>query len=251
MNSIEIFKNESFGEVRVAGTSEKPLFCLADICRILELQVGATKNRLDQKGISLINTLTKGGMQELVFVNEKNLYKVIMRSDKPQAETFQDWVCGDVLPSIRKTGNYTIGKSINPTPTKIKASLEWVKGVKEILNLNDSSTLTMLKQVAEPLNLPLPDYTPSKGQLLSAKALLEQNGIDLSSQQFNQKMMEKGFMIELSRPSSKGTTKHFKSLTSKASNYGENQVNPGNPKETQPLYYVDKFTGLLNVLGIA
>lgn len=42
----------------------------------------------------------------LTFINEQNLYKVIMRSDKPQAEPFQDWVCGEVLPSIRKHGAY-------------------------------------------------------------------------------------------------------------------------------------------------
>lgn len=103
MNGIQIFKNEVFGEVRVAGTSEEPLFCLADVCKILDLQVGATKNRLDEKGISLINTPTNGGIQQLIYVSEKNLYKAIMRSDKPQAEPFQDWVCGEVLPSIRKT----------------------------------------------------------------------------------------------------------------------------------------------------
>jgi prophage antirepressor-like protein len=37
MNDIQIFKNEAFGEVRVAGTSEEPLFCLADVCKVLEL----------------------------------------------------------------------------------------------------------------------------------------------------------------------------------------------------------------------
>ena len=42
----------------------------------------------------------------MIFINEQNLYKVIMRSDKPQAEPFQDWVCGEVLPTIRKTGGY-------------------------------------------------------------------------------------------------------------------------------------------------
>ena len=47
----------------------------------------------------------------MVYINEKNLYKVIMRSDKPQAEDFQDWVCGVVLPTIRKTGGYI---PINP-----------------------------------------------------------------------------------------------------------------------------------------
>lgn len=53
----------------------------------------------------------------MIFINEKNLYKVIMRSDKPQAEPFQDWVCGEVLPSIRKHGAYM-------TTTAIKNAME-------------------------------------------------------------------------------------------------------------------------------
>lgn len=116
MAAIEIFKNESFGEVRVAGTSENPLFCLTDICRILDIKnVGDCKSRLDQKGIVLTDTPTKGGIQSLVYINEKNLYKVIMRSDKPQAEPFQDWVCGDVLPTIRKTGSYSAQQQLTPS----------------------------------------------------------------------------------------------------------------------------------------
>lgn len=107
MNDIQIFQNEQFGAIRTSGTADSPLFCLADICRVLDLQTGATKNRLNQGGISLINTPTTSGNQMMTFINEQNLYKVIMRSDKPQAEPFQDWVCGEVLPSIRKTGSYT------------------------------------------------------------------------------------------------------------------------------------------------
>ena len=48
MNDIQLYKNEQFGEVRVAGTSEEPLFCLADICRVLEIKnVSDCKSRLD------------------------------------------------------------------------------------------------------------------------------------------------------------------------------------------------------------
>ena len=72
----------------------------------LELQIGRVKQRLNQKGVTLSNTLTQGGEQQMVFISEQNLYRVIMRSDKPQAEAFQDWVCGEVLPSIRKNGAY-------------------------------------------------------------------------------------------------------------------------------------------------
>lgn len=106
-NEIKIFKNERFGEIRTAGTSEEPLFCLADVCRVLEIKnVSDCKSRLNAKGVVLTDTPTNGGVQQLVYINEQNLYKVIMRSDKPQAEPFQDWVCGEVLPSIRKTGGY-------------------------------------------------------------------------------------------------------------------------------------------------
>ena len=115
MKGIEIFKNDRFGEVRVAGTSENPLFCLVDICKVLELQVTPTKNRLKQDGVSLIKGVSKTTNQygitteqevTLTFINEQNLYKVIMRSDKPQAEPFQDWVCGEVLPSISNIAYY-------------------------------------------------------------------------------------------------------------------------------------------------
>lgn len=110
-NHITIFNNPQFGEIRTAGTADNPMFCLSDLCRVLELQVGATKKRLNDRGISSINTPTYNQhgtqvMQEMVYISEQNLYKVIMRSDKPQAEPFQDWVCGEVLPTIRKTGGY-------------------------------------------------------------------------------------------------------------------------------------------------
>ena len=95
MKGIEIFKNDRFGEVRVAGTSENPLFCLADVCKILGLRVDAVQSRLTDAPIRIGVTDSIGREQQMNFVNEKNLYKVIMRSDKPQAEPFQDWVCGE------------------------------------------------------------------------------------------------------------------------------------------------------------
>lgn len=144
----------------------------------------------------------------------------------------------------------TVKQLNQPTPTRVRASIEWVKGVKDLLNLNDSSTLTMIKQIGDPLGLPTPDYTQSKGVLKSADELLKENGIAISAQVFNQKMIEKGYMVELTRPSSKGSVKKFKSITGEGLNYGENQVNPNNPKSTQPLYYEEKFFELLTLLEL-
>lgn len=116
MEAIKIFENNRFGEVRVAGTSENPLFCLVDVCRVLEIKNPRDcKSRLKPEGVVLTDGVSKTTNQygitteqevTLTFINEQNLYKVIMRSDKPQAEPFQDWVCGEVLPSIRKHGAY-------------------------------------------------------------------------------------------------------------------------------------------------
>lgn len=109
MNDIKIFENVELGKIRTAGTSDEPLFCLADVCKILELQVNPTKNRLNPGGVNLIKVIDSlGREQDAIFITEMNLYKAIMRSDKPQAEAFQDWVCGEVLPSIRKTGAYAL-----------------------------------------------------------------------------------------------------------------------------------------------
>ena len=73
MNEIEIFKNERFGEVRVAGTSDNPLFCLADICKVLELQVTPTKNRLKQDGVSLIKGVSKTTNQYGVTTEQEEI----------------------------------------------------------------------------------------------------------------------------------------------------------------------------------
>lgn len=107
MNDLQIFNSEEFGEIRTAMLDAKPYFCLADICRALELtQPSKVKERLNARGVSIIPTLTNGGTQNLIYVDETNLYKAIFQSRKESAERFTDWVAGEVLPSIRKTGSY-------------------------------------------------------------------------------------------------------------------------------------------------
>ena len=110
MNSIEIFKNERFGEIRVAGTSDEPLFCLADICRAMGISnVGNVKNRLDEDDVRLTDTTDSlGRTQQINFVTESGLYDVIIRSDSEIAKPFRKWITSEVLPSIRKTGKYDI-----------------------------------------------------------------------------------------------------------------------------------------------
>ncbi|WP_455717291.1 ORF6C domain-containing protein [Anaerosporobacter sp.] len=107
MDDLRIFTSAEFGQVRTSYLDSEPMFCLTDICRSLDLsQPSKVKERLNEKGVNTIPTLTQGGIQNLLYVNESNLYKLIFQSRKESAERFTEWVTSKVLPDIRKTGTY-------------------------------------------------------------------------------------------------------------------------------------------------
>ncbi len=104
---LQIFNNSEFGQIRTVIVDSEPMFCLADVCKALEIvNVGNVRQRLSAKGIHTADNPTKGGMQKMTFISEANLYKTIFQSRKDSAERFTDWVTSEVLPSIRKTGSY-------------------------------------------------------------------------------------------------------------------------------------------------
>ena len=74
----------------------------------------ALKHCEDEKGLTKIKLLTKGGEQSTIIINEANLYLLLMSSKKEMAKVFRLWISKDVLPSIRKTGQYSIAKKITP-----------------------------------------------------------------------------------------------------------------------------------------
>ena len=110
MNDIQIFNNPQFGDIRTAGTAENPLFCLSDLARVLELTPSKIAQRLSKDVLSKYPLKTEGGTQMANFVNEDGLYDVILDSRKPEAKAFRKWITSEVLPSIRKTGQYGISQ---------------------------------------------------------------------------------------------------------------------------------------------
>ena len=107
-NPFEIFNYKNLGSVRTRLDEHgNPWFCLLDVCNVLGIGNSSdVVNRLFEKGVDSIDTLTSGGVQRLVFVDEPNLYKAIMGSRKKEAQDFQNWICYEVIPSIRRTGAY-------------------------------------------------------------------------------------------------------------------------------------------------
>ncbi|MHC5771191.1 MAG: BRO-N domain-containing protein [Nostoc sp.] len=108
MSNLSVFSFES-QEVRFVGTAEKPEWVAADVCACLQLR--DTSKALEtlepsEKGTKNVRTL--GGEQEMLTVNEPGLYRLVFKSRKPVAKRFQYWVFHEVLPSIRKTGGYSV-----------------------------------------------------------------------------------------------------------------------------------------------
>ena len=108
---ITLFQNPQFGEVRVSELNNEPVFCLADLCKILDLTPSKVSQRLSDDVLSKYPIVDSIGREQFAnFVNEDGLYDVILDSRKPEAKAFRKWITGEVLPAIRKTGGYMISK---------------------------------------------------------------------------------------------------------------------------------------------
>lgn len=253
VGNVEVFRfDQEKTPIRVQLINNEPWFVATDVCQVLGISNNRDAvSRLDDDEKATSALPTQFGVKDMWLVSESGLYSLIFQSRKPESKIFRKWVTSDVLPTIRKTGSYSVKKQHREPSmsTKVRIGLEWAKGVSEMLNLNDASKLSLLGKVAAPFNLPLPDYVSSKGVLKSASELLRERNIPISAQSFNKRAVEKGLLCEHERNTSCGLKKKFKSITNKGLAYGENQINPNNPKSTQPLWYDDMFNDLLSVLG--
>jgi prophage antirepressor-like protein len=117
MNEIKIFENPEFGKVRTIVINGEPWFVARDLCEVLNITYSG--NRFDAvpgewKGVTSV--VTPGGAQQMKTLTEQGLYFFLSRSDSSKAIHFQKWISGEVLPSIRKTGQYSIVKDLSNIP---------------------------------------------------------------------------------------------------------------------------------------
>lgn len=225
MKAIKIFENAQFGQIRTSvAESGEPLFCLADVCRVLDLSNPRdVKRRLNQRGVCTTDTPTYNQhgalvMQQLNFITEPNLYKCIFQSRKKEAEQFQDWVCGEVLPSIRKSGGYMVAR-VDETPEQIMARAlivaqetisrqkAAVAAAEKRATLLEATTKQMTVQIngLETKNKELlPGATFAKAVETSEHSILigelariiKQNGVEIGQNRLFQWLRENGFLCK-------------------------------------------------------
>ena len=107
-NEITTFNFDDQNVRIIVDEDGNPLFCAADVCAALGYGNSreALRKHCKAEGVTKCDTPTNSGIQSIAYIDERNLYRLVMRSKLESAERFQDWVCGEVLPTIRKTGGY-------------------------------------------------------------------------------------------------------------------------------------------------
>lgn len=106
MNELQIFNSGEFGEIRTIEIDGKPYFVGTDVAKALGYNNPRDAVSRHCKGVVKHDTPTSSGVQLMSYINEGDLYRLIMKSKLPSAEKFEAWVMDEVLPTIRKTGSY-------------------------------------------------------------------------------------------------------------------------------------------------
>lgn len=198
MNELQIFNSPEFGDIRTVMVENEPMFCLSDVCRALEItNVGNVKQRLSEKGIRTMDTLTKGGNQKLLYINEANLYKTIFQSRKESAQRFTDWVTDEVVPSIRKHGGYILGQeTLSDEELMAKAILVAKKKIAERDKIIEKQRLKI--EADKPKTIFADAVSTSHTSILigDLAKLICQNGVQTGQKRLFQWMRENGYLMK-------------------------------------------------------
>lgn len=110
MNELQVFKNQEFGEIRTVTIKDEPWFVGKDVAEVLGYKnpQEAIREHIDEEDKGVSEILTPGGRQKMPIINESGLYSLILSSKLPKAKEFKHWVTNEVLPTIRKTGSYSV-----------------------------------------------------------------------------------------------------------------------------------------------
>ena len=110
---IKIFENEEFGQIRtLKAESGKVVFCGSDVAKALGYRSPKDAISSHCKGAVKHRLLTSGGTQEIKFIPEGDVYRLVAHSRLPSAEKFESWIFDEVLPTIRRTGGYVANEDI-------------------------------------------------------------------------------------------------------------------------------------------
>jgi len=254
-DDLKVFKNELF-EVGATVEGEDVLFDVELVAKSLGITDNKNGkeyvrwNRVNQY-IKHFATSCENSPQVAKgdLIPEAMVYKLAFKASNDTAEKFQDWLAIEVIPSIRKTGQYQVKGN---RKEEFDLQLLGAEYAMKLLRVDETSKIKMLEEVHKQHGVAtnhLPKYV-NEEITKALTVLLKENNIGITAAKANTKLIELGILEIKERSGSNGEVKEFKSLTDKGLRYGKNLINPKSPKETQPHYYQSTFKELMGLLEI-
>ncbi len=133
---VSTFRNNEFGEIRTIEEDGKILFCGVDVAYALGYLKPRNALNTHCKGALKRGALTAGGVQEMTFIPEGDVYRLITKSHLEKAQKFEHWVFDEVLPSIRKHGGYMTKNLLEESRKNPDVLLEFAHRLLEENNRN-------------------------------------------------------------------------------------------------------------------
>lgn len=195
-DDIQVYSHAKFGQIRIAGTPKAPEFCAMDLCKALGYANGrkAVADHCDEDDVTKRYTIDSMGRNQLLtYVNESGMYALILGSKLPQAKQFKHWVTSEVLPSIRKTGSYSV-----------KLPQTYAEALRELAGRVEENERLMLenKQQAQTIEQQKPkvvfaeSITGCSTNILirDLAKLIQQNGYNIGEKRLYQWMRDNGYL---------------------------------------------------------
>lgn len=196
MSEIKVFENLEFGKVRVSVVDGEPMFCLADVAKSLGYSNPA-KAVIDHcKGVTVLETPTQSGVQPIKYGKEGEVYRLTMKSKLPNAEKFQDWVCNEVLPSIRKHGAYMTDNVLEQAISNPDFMIGLLQNLKEEQKKRIEAEAKI--EVDKPKVMFSEAVTTSKTSILigDLAKIIKQNGVEMGQNRMFSWLRDNGYLIK-------------------------------------------------------
>lgn len=192
MNELQVFKNQEFGSVRTLTVNDEPWFVGKDVAEILGYSnprdaISKHVDSEDKNSVAIRDGITRGNPNQTI-INESGLYSLVLSSKLPSAKKFKRWVTSEVLPALRKTGQYQV-KELSGQELMAKALIE----AQNVLAAKDKVIEEMKPKVVFADAVATSHTSILVGELAK---ILKQNGIDMGQKRLFAWLREKGYLIK-------------------------------------------------------
>lgn len=194
-NELQIFNNPEFGEIRTLEEGERVLFCGSDVAKALGYTNPSKAISDHCKGVTKRYTPTKSGTQEMSFIPESDLYRLVFSSKLPTAEKFTDWVTDEILPTIRKHGAYMTPDVIERTLTDPDYIIQLATTLKD--EQQKRKALEAQAEENRPKVLFADSVAASHTSILifDLAKILKQNGVEIGGHRLFDWMRKNGYLV--------------------------------------------------------